>query len=168
MVPAGCVHGSCLYLVVSGEMWSRRCCGLFWWFWWFGGAGMWTIWPSLWRTVVPLPVQFRPSPDPDSGKSLFLSSLPNSVEDLWHFGVDPEPDPRIHASDKWIRMRIRILLFSSLTFKRPTTVKTNFKKSFCWLLLFQGKFKSFFKDKKSKRINKIVEIKVFVTIYAWW
>jgi hypothetical protein len=33
----------------------------------------------------------------------------------WHFGVDP--DPRIHASDKWIR--IRILLFSSLTFKRP-------------------------------------------------
>jgi hypothetical protein len=30
----------------------------------------------------------------------------------------PNPDPRIHASDKWIR--IRILLFSSLTFKTPT------------------------------------------------
>jgi hypothetical protein len=29
-----------------------------------------------------------------------------------------DPDPRIHASDKWIR--IRILLFSSLTFKMPT------------------------------------------------
>ncbi len=22
------------------------------------------------------------------------------------FGVDPDPDPRIHASDKWIRIRI--------------------------------------------------------------
>ncbi len=36
-----------------------------------------------------------------------------SVADPWHFGVDP--DPRIHASDQWIR----ILLFSSLTFKMP-------------------------------------------------
>jgi hypothetical protein len=33
-----------------------------------------------------------------------------------------DPDPRIHATDKWIRLRIqiRILLFSSLTFKMPT------------------------------------------------
>ncbi len=27
-----------------------------------------------------------------------------SVPDPWHFGVDP--DPRIHASDQWIRIRI--------------------------------------------------------------
>jgi hypothetical protein len=41
--------------------------------------------------------------------------------------VDPDPDPRIHASDQWVRIRIldpgslwiRILLFSSLTFKMP-------------------------------------------------
>ncbi len=40
-----------------------------------------------------------------------------NVADPWHFGVDP--DPRIHASDLWIRIRIRIriLLYSSLTFK---------------------------------------------------
>ncbi len=31
-----------------------------------------------------------------------------SVPDSWHFGVDPDPDPRIHASDQWIRIRIRI------------------------------------------------------------
>jgi hypothetical protein len=31
-------------------------------------------------------------------------SLLNSVADPWHFGVDP--DPRIHGSDKWIRIRI--------------------------------------------------------------
>jgi hypothetical protein len=35
-----------------------------------------------------------------------------------------DPDPRIHASDLWIHIRIRIgiriLLFSSLTFKKPT------------------------------------------------
>ncbi len=28
------------------------------------------------------------------------------VPDPWHFGVDP--DPRIHAFDKWIRIRVRI------------------------------------------------------------
>jgi hypothetical protein len=39
-----------------------------------------------------------------------------SVADPWHFEVDPDPDPRIHASDQGIR----ILLFSSLTFKMPT------------------------------------------------
>jgi hypothetical protein len=30
--------------------------------------------------------------------------------------VNPDPDPRIHASDWWIR----ILLISSLSFKTPT------------------------------------------------
>jgi hypothetical protein len=25
--------------------------------------------------------------------------LSSSVADLWHFGVDPDPDPRIYASD---------------------------------------------------------------------
>ncbi len=33
-----------------------------------------------------------------------------SVADPWHFGVDP--DPRIHASDKWIRIRIRIRILA--------------------------------------------------------
>jgi hypothetical protein len=36
---------------------------------------------------------------------------------------------------------------------------------FC-LLLFEGTFKSFFKDKKSKRNHKTVGIKVFSTIFA--
>ncbi len=38
------------------------------------------------------------------------------IADPWHFGVDPG----IHASDYWIRILIRILQFSSLTFKTPT------------------------------------------------
>ncbi len=74
------------------------------------------------------------------------------------FGVDP--DPRIQASDKWIR-----ILLSSLTFKMPT--KTNLKKSFpayC-LLLFGGSFTSFFKNKKPKRSHKTVEIKVFFLLF---
>jgi hypothetical protein len=33
-------------------------------------------------------------------------------------------------------------------------------------LLFEGTFTSFFKDKKSKRSHKTVEIKVFRTIFA--
>jgi hypothetical protein len=45
--------------------------------------------------------------------------------------------------------------------------KKPIKKSFC-LLLFEGTFTSLFKDKKSKRSRsqKIVEIKVFLTIVA--
>ncbi len=55
-------------------------------------------------------------------KRFFLhpSSPWSSVADPWHFGVDSDPDPRIHASDWWIRMRIRILIFSLLAFKMPT------------------------------------------------
>ncbi len=38
-----------------------------------------------------------------------------SVGDPWHFGADPDPDPRIRTSDKWIQLRIRLL--SSLTLR---------------------------------------------------
>jgi hypothetical protein len=37
--------------------------------------------------------------------------------------------------------------------------------NFFSLLLFEGTFTSFFKDKKSKRSHKTVEIKVFFTIF---
>jgi hypothetical protein len=41
------------------------------------------------------------------------------------------------------------------------------KKLFC-LLLFEGTFTSFFKDKKSKRSHKAVPgVRVFLTIFAW-
>jgi hypothetical protein len=39
------------------------------------------------------------------------------------------------------------------------------KQFFC-LLLFEDTFTSFFKDKKSKRSHKTVDIKVFLTIFA--
>ncbi len=48
------------------------------------------------------------------------------IHDILVLDPDPDLDPRIHASDKWIRirmrirMRIRILLFSLLNFKMPT------------------------------------------------
>ncbi len=58
--------------------------------------------------------------DPDPGSETlpgFTSQrYGSSVADPWHFSVDP--DPRIHASDEWIR--IWILLFSSLAFKMLT------------------------------------------------
>ncbi len=38
---------------------------------------------------------------------MFISTI---VADPCHFGVDPDPDPRIHASDWWIRILIRILI----------------------------------------------------------
>jgi hypothetical protein len=49
---------------------------------------------------------------------------------------------RIRTSDYWIRIRHRILLYSSLTFKTPT------KQTFFCLLLFEGTFTSIFKNKK--------------------
>ncbi len=61
-----------------------------------------------------------------------------SVANPWHFVVDPDLDPRIHASDEWIRirigiwMRIRIPLFSSLTFKMLTKNKKNFRDITFW------------------------------------
>jgi hypothetical protein len=41
-----------------------------------------------------------------------------------------------------------------------------FTKFFC-ILLFEGTFTSFFKGKMSKRSRKTVEIKVFLTIFAY-
>jgi hypothetical protein len=58
---------------------------------------------------------------------------------------DPEPDPAIFGTD---------------------LQEANKKKFFC-LLLFEGTFTSFFKDKNSKRSHKAVGIKVFLTIFAW-
>ncbi len=78
--------------------------------------------------------------------------------------MDPDPDPPIQTSDKWIR--IRILLFSSVTFK--TSTKNYFFPSIFCFLLFEGTFTSFFKDKKSQRSHKTVGINFFLTIFAWW
>jgi hypothetical protein len=43
-------------------------------------------------------------------------------------------------------------LFSSLTFKTPT--KNEFKKKFFGILLFEGTFTSFFKEKSQKEVTK--------------
>ncbi len=44
--------------------------------------------------------------------------------------------------------------------------KLYFEKKFFCMVLFEGTFISFFKDKKSKRSHKPVEIKVFLSIFA--
>jgi hypothetical protein len=59
-----------------------------------------------------------------------------------------------------------VISFSSLTFKTPTKNLFLFIKFLC-LLLFEGTFTSFFKDKKSKRSHKTEGgIKVFFIIFA--
>ncbi len=63
-----------------------------------------------------------------------LCALKCSVADPWHFATDP--DPWIRTSDSPIRIHIRILLFSSVTFKTATKNYINF---FC-LLLFEATF----------------------------
>jgi hypothetical protein len=63
--------------------------------------------------------------------------------------VDPDPDPDLDPDPA---IFVRDLQNANIKF-------------FC-LLLFEGTFTSFFKDKKSKRSHKKVGIKVFLTIFA--
>jgi hypothetical protein len=56
------------------------------------------------------------------------------------FGVDPDPDPRIDASDWWIRIRIFI------TDLQDANKKIIVLKKFFCLLFFEATFASFFKD----------------------
>jgi hypothetical protein len=62
---------------------------------------------------------------------------------------DADPDPSIFIIDLQDANKKRIL-----------------KKKFFCKVLFEGIFTSFFKDKKSKRSHKTVEIKVFLTSFA--
>jgi hypothetical protein len=64
---------------------------------------------------------------------------------------DSDPDPAIFFID-----------LQDATKKLPG----NFLIKFFCLLLFEGTFTSFFKDKKSKISHKTVGIKVFLTIFA--
>jgi hypothetical protein len=59
--------------------------------------------------------------------------------------MDPDPDP------------------ASFVFELQDANKKLFKKKIC-LLLFEGIFTSFFKDKRSKRSHKTVGIQVFLTM----
>ena len=70
-----------------------------------------------------------------------LDSDPDQDADL---DQDADPDPSIFIIDHQ---------------------DANKKQIFC-ILLVEGTFTSFFKDKKSKRSHKTVEIKVFHTIFA--
>jgi hypothetical protein len=62
--------------------------------------------------------------------------------------MDPDPDPSFFIIDLQDANKKRI------------------KKKFFCIVIFEGTFISFFKDKKSKRSHKTVEIKVFLTIFA--
>jgi hypothetical protein len=62
---------------------------------------------------------------------------------------DSDPDPAIFITDP-----------------QETNKKQTFLKKFFCILLFEGTFPSFFKDKKSKRSHKTAEKKVFQTIIA--
>ncbi len=89
----------------------------------------------------------------------------SSVPDPWHFGLDP--DPRIHASDWWIRIRFLDPGSGSCYFRHwPSRCqkKTIYLSQFFLLtvLLFEGTFTSFFKDKKSKRVTKSKESRFFL------
>jgi hypothetical protein len=111
--------------------------------------------------------------DPDADPAIFVSDLHGVMQKIIFFAYyflkgHLHPVFRIHDILVWIWIRIRgsmpltngsglgswirILLFSSLTFKMPAK-KLILTQFFC-LLLFEGTFTLFFKDKKSKRVTK--------------
>ena len=63
--------------------------------------------------------------------------------------ADPAPDPALFVSD--LQDANKNIFFSS---------------EFLCLFLFEGTFTSFFKDKKSKSSQRIVDIKVFCLFFA--
>jgi hypothetical protein len=76
---------------------------------------------------------------------------------------DPNPDPRIHASLTIDPDPDPAIFVNNL---QDGNKKLIFLKKVFSLLLYEGKFSSFFKNKKSKRSHKTVGIKVFLTIFA--
>jgi hypothetical protein len=72
---------------------------------------------------------------------------------------------RIHDILVWVR--IRILLFSSLTSK-TSTKNGFFKRSFSAYYFLKVHLHIFSKINKSKRSHKTVGITGFLTIFAWW
>jgi hypothetical protein len=87
---------------------------------------------------------------------------------------------RIHDILVWIRIRTRgsmpLTNGSGYGFidLQDANKKLIFKNKFFFVILFEGTFASFFKDKKSKRSHKshktveikVVEIKVFLTFFS--
>jgi hypothetical protein len=68
--------------------------------------------------------------------------------------MDPNPDPDVDPDPS-----ISIIDLQDAN-------KKLYKKIFFCILLFEGTFTSFFKDKMLKRRHKRIEIKVFLTIFA--
>ncbi len=81
-------------------------------------------------------------------------TLQSSVADPWHFGVDPDPDPRMHAwlvdPDPDTDLDPAIFVIDL----QDASKKLIFLHNFFCLLLFEATLTSFFKDKKSNRVIK--------------
>ncbi len=74
----------------------------------------------------------------------------SSVSDPWHFGVDPDPDSCLWLMDPDSDPDPAIFVIDL----QDASKKIIFLHNFFCLLLFEGTFTSFFKDKKSKRVTK--------------
>ncbi len=100
---------------------------------------------ASWQRCGPGSPYYRsatPPPHPP-GAQWFGSSMVSSVVDPWYFGTDPDanPDSRIRTSVERIRMAQKRT--------EPTDPDPEH-----W--------------QKVKRSHKTVDIKVFLTIFAWW
>ncbi len=92
----------------------------------------------------------------------------NSVPNPWNFGVDPDPDPRIHAFDKWIRIRIldpdpAIFVIDLQGASKKLIFNTIFS-AYYFLKVHLHHFSKL----KSQKEPQNSRNQIFLTIFAWW
>ncbi len=105
-----------------------------------------TPWTCSWVCSGPRPAG-RPSGRRSTTQTT-TSITRSNLGDPWHFGTDPDSDPRIHTFD-W---RIRILLFLSVTFKMAT--RKNFLPSFLVYYLLKQHWHNFLTINSHKKFTK--------------
>ncbi len=86
------------------------------------------------------------------------------MSDPRHFGTDPDADvhPRIRTGTFDKQIRLRILLFSSMTLAN----KKKFFSKFLCLFLFEGTLTSFFEDKKVVKKSQNIRNQGFSSFFA--
>ncbi len=80
--------------------------------------------------------------------------------------MDPDPDPRIHAIDYWIRIRLLDPDPAIFVIDLQDAKKNKFKKKQFSAFYFLKVYLHHFSKIKSHKNYKIVENKVFLTIFA--
>ncbi len=102
------------------------------------------------------------SPIRHRGSQASLHSFYQWIVVSWNFGTNP--DSRICTTNLWIWIRIRILLFSPVTFRMPT--ENIFFSNFFGFYFLKVYLHNFLKMKSHNFRSNKTEVSVFLTIFT--